>query len=93
MRFAKFYKFIRKLRNFFSSDEFDIEEKEQAIEGNLVDFLYNSERVLCFVLSYDEEINETAKYIINTWGKRCNKLILFSDKLSEFSPIKLNQVH
>lgn len=54
---------------------------------NLAEYLHNTERVLCFTLSNYKEINETAFFILDTWGKRCNKLIFFSDKQRKFNDL------
>jgi len=37
-------------------------------------------RVLCWITTYSENLQKRAIHIKNTWGKRCNKLLFFSDK-------------
>jgi hypothetical protein len=52
---------------------------------NLADYLHNTERVLCFVFTNFNEINSSAAFVQNTWGKRCNTMIFFSDKLRKLN--------
>jgi glycoprotein-N-acetylgalactosamine 3-beta-galactosyltransferase len=38
-----------------------------------------SPTILCFIMTYTERHNTSVTDVINTWGKRCDKLILASD--------------
>lgn len=52
---------------------------------NLAEFLYSEVRVLCVVMTSDQALNDYGLIIMDTWGKRCNKLLFFSEKASELS--------
>jgi len=48
-------------------------------DTSLADNLFNKVKVLCWVKTYPGN-KEQVKATINTWGKRCNKLIFISSK-------------
>lgn len=50
---------------------------------NLAEFLTNEVRVLCAVMTSSEALKQRGQIIMNTWGKRCNKILFFSEKLGE----------
>lgn len=52
---------------------------------NLAEYLFNTQRVLCIVITNTKEIEDNVDYIMNTWGKRCNKIIFFSQSDREFN--------
>lgn len=60
--------------SFSTSDGFN--EPESVAE-----FLFKEVRVLCLVLSNVQGLKERAPTIINTWGRRCHKIVFISDDL------------
>ncbi|XP_064553431.1 uncharacterized protein LOC135438844 [Drosophila montana] len=42
--------------------------------------LYKQVRILCVLLTYPHNYEKVAKSIRQTWGRRCNKLIVFSSR-------------
>lgn len=56
---------------------------------NLAEYMYNTQRVLCIVVSDQREITDNYEYIMNTWGKRCNKIIFFSDETITLSSVNV----
>jgi glycoprotein-N-acetylgalactosamine 3-beta-galactosyltransferase len=54
--------------------------QEISNDTNLSEFLYYKVRVLCMVMTSSEEIDQRGHAIMDTWGKRCNKILFFSDK-------------
>jgi glycoprotein-N-acetylgalactosamine 3-beta-galactosyltransferase len=50
---------------------------------NLAEYLYGKVRVLCFVMTDASGLSNQGSYLMDTWGKRCNKILFFSNKPSE----------
>jgi glycoprotein-N-acetylgalactosamine 3-beta-galactosyltransferase len=50
---------------------------------NLADYLREEVRVLCVVMTSSEALKQRGFIIMDTWGKRCNKLLFFSEKSGE----------
>ncbi|CAG9800631.1 unnamed protein product [Chironomus riparius] len=53
---------------------------KDSYETKLADQLYKEVRILCMVFTHPDNRKTKVPYIINTWGKKCNKLILLSTK-------------
>jgi hypothetical protein len=70
---------LSNLRNFRTN------QTEVAVPDNtnLAELLYRKVRVLCMILTDNNGVNNQGNYIMETWGKRCNKIIFFSDKPSK----------
>ena len=48
-------------------------------------------RVLCFIPAADNSLQEKGKAVMATWGRRCNKLIFFTNSdVPGFPTIPLN---
>ncbi|CRK99852.1 CLUMA_CG013155, isoform A [Clunio marinus] len=47
---------------------------------NLVEFLRKEVRVLCAVMTNYRAVNSSGEIILNTWGKRCNLLLFFTER-------------
>lgn len=65
------------------------EQAQQRIKGllpkaNLSDYLFKTTRVLCIVMTNEEAFKAHGFNISDTWGKRCNKLLFFSETTGEF---------
>lgn len=58
-------------------------------QENLADYLYNTTRVLCVVMTTKSNYIQRGSNISDTWGKRCNKLLFFSDEVGMKSFFKL----
>lgn len=50
---------------------------------NLAEFLYKEVRVLCAVMTNSRKLNETGHIVMDTWGKRCNKILFFSEAIPD----------
>lgn len=55
-------------------------ETKQHENVNLAEYLYNKERVLCIVMTSTEALTHRGHIIMDTWGKRCNKILFFSEE-------------
>lgn len=49
-------------------------------EHTLADKLYDEVRILCYVFTHADNHKTKVRHVINTWGKRCNKLLIMSTK-------------
>lgn len=45
--------------------------------------LYDEVRVLCWIMTNPKNHMSKARHVLNTWGKRCNKLLIMSTELDE----------
>lgn len=50
------------------------------VTNNLADQLYTEVRVLCAVMTDSSKLNESGHIIMDTWGKRCNKILFFAEQ-------------
>ncbi|XP_017490635.1 PREDICTED: glycoprotein-N-acetylgalactosamine 3-beta-galactosyltransferase 1-like, partial [Rhagoletis zephyria] len=50
----------------------------------LPEYLFNTTRVLCWIMTMPENHLRRAVHIRNTWGRRCNKLLFMSTKEDSF---------
>jgi hypothetical protein len=61
-----------------------LEDKEVAplelYDHSLADFLYNEVKILCYVFTHADNHKTKVRHVMNTWGKRCNKLLIISNK-------------
>lgn len=46
----------------------------------LADKMFDEVKVLCMVMTYPDNHRTKAIHVMNTWGKRCNKLLFMSSK-------------
>jgi len=53
---------------------------------NLAEYLHREVRVLCFMMTWEEPLTRQADIIMDTWAKRCNKFIFFSNKADPSLP-------
>lgn len=54
---------------------------------NLADELFESVRVLCLVMTFPTNHKTKARHVMETWGKRCNKLLFVSRQLDPDLPM------
>ena len=57
-----------------------------ADDRRIADKLEKEIRVLCWITTYSENLQTRAIHVKQTWGKRCNKLLFFSDVDDENFP-------
>ena len=62
------------------------------VTTNLADLLYSEVRVLCAVMTDSMKLNETGHIIMDTWGKRCNKIIFFAEDHPGFETFVLKRI-
>ena len=55
-------------------------------DNSTAEKLFHSTKVLCFILCQDNEIHTKGKIILDLWGKRCNKIIFFTNEDIEGYP-------
>lgn len=56
-----------------------MDNDEVPKDTNLAVYLQNKIRVLCFVMTSESQLNTSGYIIMDTWGKRCTKTLLFSN--------------
>lgn len=57
----------------------DVAEKLSSSNRKcLADDLFESVKVLCLVLTYPANHKKKARHVMNTWGKRCNKILFIT---------------
>lgn len=54
-----------------------------ARHDNLPKYLFDTTRVLCVVMTSKAAYRQRGFNITDTWGKRCNKILFFSDDVGE----------
>lgn len=65
--------------------------EEQSHSHHIHDFenttmqkkMYEEVRILCWIMTNPANHEKKAKHVLNTWGKRCNKLLIMSSELDE----------
>ena len=45
--------------------------------------LYKRVRILCWVMTAPKNLESRVKYVVKTWGRRCNKLVIVSSEANE----------
>jgi glycoprotein-N-acetylgalactosamine 3-beta-galactosyltransferase len=69
-------------KNSFESSEnlFDKIIKDEGVKYNtsLADYLFNTIKIACLVLTQPANHETKAKYAKSTWGYKCNKLVFLS---------------
>ena len=55
-------------------------------DRNTAEKLFQTTKVLCYVLCRDSEIVTKGKVVLDLWGKRCNKIIFFTNENIEGYP-------
>lgn len=50
------------------------------VDDTIARHLFKNVRIVCFVLTYPHKYEKVARSIKQTWGSRCNKLIIFSSR-------------
>lgn len=58
----------------------------EPYEHFMADKLYNEVRILCYILTHADNHKTKVRHIKNTWGKRCNKLLIMTTKLDPEFP-------
>lgn len=48
--------------------------------------LYDEVKVLCWIMTSPRNLVKKAKHVVNTWGKRCNKLLIMSSQKDDRLP-------
>lgn len=56
---------------------------ENQLSDSKCGYSQKGPRILCTVFTYKKSFNLKAKYVEKTWGKRCDKTIFMSGRLSE----------
>ncbi|XP_051858165.1 glycoprotein-N-acetylgalactosamine 3-beta-galactosyltransferase 1, partial [Drosophila albomicans] len=51
-----------------------------VVDDSVARELYSEVRIICMVLTYPHMYEKVARTIRQTWGRRCNKLIIFSSR-------------
>ncbi|XP_062135294.1 uncharacterized protein LOC133845001 isoform X1 [Drosophila sulfurigaster albostrigata] len=51
-----------------------------VVDDSVARELYKEVRIICMVLTYPHMYEKVARTIRQTWGRRCNKLIIFSSR-------------
>lgn len=59
---------------------------EQNSDNNIVEYLFNTTRVLCWIMTQPDYHQSRAIHIRNTWGRRCNTLLFMSSQADETLP-------
>lgn len=62
------------------------QNNNELYEHNLADLLYNEVRILCYIFTHADNHKTKMRHVKNTWGKRCNKLLIMSTKLDPEFP-------
>jgi hypothetical protein len=56
--------------------------------ADVAEYLFNKTQVLCVVMTDMNSYKDRGFNIEDTWGKRCNKIMFFSDKIGECFELK-----
>lgn len=61
------------------------------VNTTVADYLEQNVRVLCWILTHPDNHRSKAVHVKNTWGRRCDKLLIMSsEEDTELNTIKLN---
>lgn len=67
----------------FSSTTFYENDSDKKFDSSLSDELFNEIKIVCLVLTQPADHQTKAKYVKNTWGSKCNRLIFLSTEADE----------
>ena len=82
-------KYLDRIRTKPQESETKSTIKNEPLEDNL----YEKVRVLCWVMTTQENLETKAVHVNATWAKRCNKMLYASDEKSSFPTIDIKVPH
>lgn len=80
---------VEKLVHIHNDDDDDDEADNNNNINNIKQkYLQKEVRILCWIMTSPDNIIKKAKHVVNTWGQRCNKLLIMSSRADD----RLNNV-